>query len=44
MLVPFLNLDRSGAKILFHCKCWFNLLNINVSRILRNDGNSDTDL
>jgi hypothetical protein len=38
MLVPFLNLNCSEAKILFCCKFCFNLLNINVSRILHNDG------
>lgn len=44
MLVPFLNLNSSGAKILFDCKCWFNLLNLNVSRTFDNESNGDTGL
>jgi len=44
MLVPFLNLNSSGAKILFDWKCWFNLLNLNVSRTFDNKSNGDTGL
>jgi hypothetical protein len=44
MLVPFLNLNSSRAKILFDCKCWFNLLNINFSRSFDNESNGDTGL
>jgi hypothetical protein len=44
MWVPFLNLNSSGAKILFDCKCWFNLLNLNVSRTFDNERNGDTGL
>jgi hypothetical protein len=44
MLVPFLNLNSSGAKILFDCKCCFNLLNLNVSRTFDNESNGDTGL
>ena len=44
MLVPFLNCNYSGAKILFNCICWFNLLNMNVSRTFDNDSNSDIGL
>jgi hypothetical protein len=44
MLVPFLNLNCSGTKILFDCKCCFGLLNSNVSRTLDNDSNNDIGL
>jgi hypothetical protein len=44
MSVPFLNLNCTGAKILFDCECWFTLLNNNVARTLQLDGNSNTDL
>jgi len=44
MLVPFLNLNSSGAKILFDCKCSFNPLNLHVSRTFDNESNGDTGL
>jgi hypothetical protein len=44
MFVPFLNLNCTGAKILFKCECWFTPLNSHVCRTLHNDSNSDTDL
>jgi hypothetical protein len=43
-LVRILNQNCSGTKILFNYVCWFNLLNINVSRTFDNDSNSDIDL
>ena len=44
MLVPFLNLNCSGIKILFDCKYFLNLLNRNISRILDSDSNNDIGL
>jgi hypothetical protein len=44
MLLPFLNLNSSETKILFNSKCWFNLLNLNVSRTFDNESNGDTGL
>jgi len=44
MLIPFLNLNCSGTKILFDCKCSCSLLNSNVSRTLVSDSNNDIDL
>lgn len=44
IFVPFLNLNSSGAKILFNCKCLFNQLNLNVSRTFDSESNGDTGL
>ena len=41
MLVPFLNMNCCGTKKLFDCKCWFNLLNSDVSRTFDSDSNND---
>jgi hypothetical protein len=43
-MVLILNWNCSGAKNLFKCICWFNLLNINVSRTFDHDSNSDIGL